>query len=172
MTNKEFFISRWQGETKRTLQALKALPTDIGTLNYKPDPKSRTAHEIIGHILPHAESLHSSLDTKVVDEASKHFGSTNEAFEYYESHSQKLIERLKHVNDDQWANDVYTLEVNGHKIFDSKMMDMFWSLLFDTIHHRGQLSTYYRPMGVRNPQLYGPTAEDMEALMAALHEKK
>ncbi len=43
---------------------------------------------------------------------------------------------------------------------------IFWMFMFDIIHHRGQLSTYYRHMGVRNPQIYGPTAEDMEAMMA------
>ena len=46
------------------------------------------------------------------------------------------------------------------------MSNLFWTLMFDIIHHRGQLSTYYRTMGVRNPQIYGPTAEDMEAMLA------
>jgi uncharacterized damage-inducible protein DinB len=44
---------------------------------------------------------------------------------------------------------------------------MFWGFLFDTVHHRGQLSTYYRQMGVRNPSIYGPTAETIEEMMAA-----
>jgi uncharacterized damage-inducible protein DinB len=38
--------------------------------------------------------------------------------------------------------------------------------LFDLIHHRGQLSTYYRPMGAAQPAIYGPTAEMVEQMMA------
>ena len=46
------------------------------------------------------------------------------------------------------------------------MSAMYWMMMFDIIHHRGQLSTYYRQMGVRNPSIYGPTAEDIEPMMA------
>jgi uncharacterized damage-inducible protein DinB len=35
-----------------------------------------------------------------------------------------------------------------------------WSFLFDAIHHRGQLSTYLRPMGSKVPAIYGPSADD------------
>ena len=37
---------------------------------------------------------------------------------------------------------------------------MIWSTLFDLIHHRGQLSTYIRPMGGKVPSIYGPSADD------------
>jgi para-nitrobenzyl esterase len=32
--------------------------------------------------------------------------------------------------------------------------------LFDIVHHRGQLTTYLRPMGSTGPQVYGPTADE------------
>jgi uncharacterized damage-inducible protein DinB len=38
--------------------------------------------------------------------------------------------------------------------------DMLFGILFDEIHHRGQLSTYLRPMGARVPSIYGPSADD------------
>jgi uncharacterized damage-inducible protein DinB len=44
---------------------------------------------------------------------------------------------------------------------------MFWIFLFDTVHHRSQLSTYYHPMGVANPHIYGTTAEDAEKMADA-----
>ena len=43
--------------------------------------------------------------------------------------------------------------------------------MFDTVHHRGQLTTYYRPMGMPNPSIYGPTAETMEQMMAEVAKK-
>ena len=35
-----------------------------------------------------------------------------------------------------------------------------WGFLFDLIHHRGQLTTYLRPMGGKVPSIYGPSADD------------
>jgi uncharacterized damage-inducible protein DinB len=42
---------------------------------------------------------------------------------------------------------------------------MVWFTLFDLIHHRGQLSTYIRPMGGKVPSIYGPSADDPGAGM-------
>ena len=35
-----------------------------------------------------------------------------------------------------------------------------WSFLFDIVHHRGQITTYLRPMGSTVPQIYGPSADE------------
>jgi uncharacterized damage-inducible protein DinB len=32
-------------------------------------------------------------------------------------------------------------------------------LMLDAIHHRGQLSTYLRPMGGKVPSIYGPSGD-------------
>ena len=37
---------------------------------------------------------------------------------------------------------------------------MPWSFLFDLVHHRGQITTYLRPMGSTVPQVYGPSADE------------
>ena len=37
---------------------------------------------------------------------------------------------------------------------------MAWGFLFDIVHHRGQISTYLRPMGSTVPQIYGPSADE------------
>jgi hypothetical protein len=34
------------------------------------------------------------------------------------------------------------------------------SALFDIVHHRGQITTYLRPMGSTVPQIYGPSADE------------
>lgn len=172
MTNKEFFINQWRKEMKRTLVAIKALPYESNKLNYRPDPKSRSASQIIGHILPHAEDLSRAIDTKIIFEADKNFNDMGEAYAYYEKHSMELIAKLEAITDTTWENEIIPLQLNGIKLYEAKMMDMFWVLLFDTVHHRGQLSTYYRPMGVPNPSIYGPTAETSEKMLAEAAKKQ
>jgi uncharacterized damage-inducible protein DinB len=39
---------------------------------------------------------------------------------------------------------------------------MLWFFLFDVIHHRGQLSTYIRPMGGKNPAIYGYSFDSLQ----------
>ncbi len=167
MTHQEFFAKNFHKEMKRTLVAIKGLPTDMSKLEYKPNEKSRTAHEIIGHILPHAEDLYLAITSGDINEQQLTFNSTEEAANYFEKNSQLLIEKVKTVSDEDWANRMITLSVHGRKIYEGKMMDMFWTIMMDLIHHRGQLSTYYRAMGMRNPSIYGPSAEDMEDMMKA-----
>ena len=40
-------------------------------------------------------------------------------------------------------------------------------LLHHSIHHRGQLSTYLRPMGAKVPAMYGESYDSAEARKAA-----
>jgi uncharacterized damage-inducible protein DinB len=36
-----------------------------------------------------------------------------------------------------------------------------------SVHHRGQLSAYLRPMGAKVPSIYGSSLDDKEAKQAA-----
>ncbi|MEO6233336.1 MAG: DinB family protein [Ferruginibacter sp.] len=170
MTNKDFFIQTWKSEIPRTMAAVKGLPADMDKLNYKCDEKARSAAEIIGHILPHAQALCDATTSFVVVEGNgKKFNDIAEAADYFEQYAAQLTADLSTVSDTTWEEQVVSFELNGNKIFEQPMSAMYWMFMFDIIHHRGQLSTYYRHMGVRNPAIYGPTAEDIEAMMAQVN---
>ena len=46
-------------------------------------------------------------------------------------------------------------------------MNFLRLFFFDAIHHRGQLSTYIRPMGGKVPSIYGESHDSAEAKKAA-----
>ena len=48
----------------------------------------------------------------------------------------------------------------GQEVNKSSVSDNAWGFLLDMIHHRGQLTTYLRPMGSTVPQIYGPSADE------------
>jgi hypothetical protein len=48
----------------------------------------------------------------------------------------------------------------GQEVMSETGYNNAWGFLFDIIHHRGQLSTYLRPMGSTVPQIYGPSADE------------
>ena len=167
MTNKEFFIQTCQEEMPKTLGAINALPKDMDKLNYRCDEKARSAAQIIGHILSYIESLNHAVKTFIADEkADKKFLSVAEAADSCEKNATLTAENLKAIDEKIWEGQIVEYELDGHKIFAYPIMNIFWASMFDIIHHRGQLSTYYRHMGVRNPNIYGPTAEDIEEMMA------
>lgn len=119
-------------------------------------------------MLPHAESISNATDSFVAAEKTgKAYNSIEEAATYFEKYATRLVEKLQATDETTWNEKFVEFYLDGNKLFAYPMRDMFWMMMFDIIHHRGQLSTYYRQMGVRNPSIYGPTAEDMETMMAS-----
>jgi len=168
MTNKEFFIQTWLDEMRRTAGAVRALPADPSKLSYKCDDMARSAAEIIGHILPHAEAICKATDSFIMTEKTgRTYDSIEDAASYFEKYATLLVEKLQATDDSTWDGKIVEFYLDGNKLFAYPMSNMFWMFMFDIIHHRGQLSTYYRHMGVRNPQIYGPTAEDIAAMATA-----
>ena len=168
MTNKEFFIKMWKNEMAPTLSAIKGLPSDMSKLKYQHDEKGKKATELLSHFLGHAEVMNNAADTFIADEktATTPFNTREEIAAYFEKNAASLIDKLSAVDDKTWNEKTISFCLDGRELFAYPMRDTFWMLMFDIIHHRGQLSTYYRQMGVRNPQIYGPTAEDIEAMNA------
>lgn len=166
MTNKEFFIQTWNNEKASTLSALNGLPEDMTKLSYKCDDKARSAEAIIGHILGHVESMCDATDSFIANEKSdyKKFSSREEAAAHFEKNASLLEEKLNAVDEKIWEEQIIDFQFDGHSLFAYPMLNTYWMFMFDMIHHRGQLSTYYRHMGVRNPKIYGPAAEDMEEM--------
>jgi uncharacterized damage-inducible protein DinB len=50
--------------------------------------------------------------------------------------------------------------VGGTPRMETSLEQFLWCFFFDAIHHRGQLSTYIRPMGGKAPAIDGPSAGD------------
>jgi uncharacterized damage-inducible protein DinB len=67
--------------------------------------------------------------------------------------------RLAKVKDAAWKKKARFL-MGGKVAWEAPLGDMLWGFLFDAIHHRGQLSTYLRPMGAKVPSIYGPSGDD------------
>ncbi|MEP7168504.1 MAG: DinB family protein [Bacteroidota bacterium] len=166
MTTKEYFLQTWLTEAKTTINAFKALPTD--KLDYRPHPKTRSAMEIVNHLAPHTNEILGVLETGTLNYVTNaSFPTVEDAINAFETANAKLEKAVNSVDEKTWDEKIVPMMIGENKVWECPMRDMCWSFLLDIIHHRGQLSTYYRPMGTRNPSIYGPTAETMEEQMAA-----
>jgi uncharacterized damage-inducible protein DinB len=168
MTNKDFFIQSWQKEEAITINALKALP-EGEALTYRYQPKSRSVKELTDHFVSHAEDLAEALEDGVLHHRiNANYSSISEAISSFETSSARLMQLVKDATEDDWNNKDITMFIFGHPIDTLKLGNRCWQFLLDIIHHRGQLSTTYRHLGVTQPSIYGPTAEMVEAMMAQM----
>jgi uncharacterized damage-inducible protein DinB len=63
------------------------------------------------------------------------------------------------VDDAKWDSPA-SLKMDGKVMWETTLGDMLFGFFFDAVHHRGQLSSYLRPMGAKVPSIYGPSADD------------
>jgi len=87
------------------------------------------------------------------------FSGSADAVAKMKQSSANLESRLKNVDEATWAGTKTQFLVDDHVHFEAPLGFTAWILLFDIIHHRGQLSSYLRPMGGRHPDIYGPSGD-------------
>ena len=152
MDEKSLFTSFWINESKTTRNVLARIPEGS---QYRPDPKSRTAQDIAWQIVCEEQMLMNALESGTAEWTPAPTPTTmKEIVETYERQSASIAERLSALPGMKWSG---ALEFFGKQ---RPAAPMAWSFLFDIVHHRGQITTYLRPMGSTVPQIYGPSADE------------
>ena len=122
---------------------------------YRPDPKSRTAQEIAWQIVCEERMIIDALESGKAEWAPPEMPkSMKDVSAAYEKQSADIVKRLNALPAERWNGE---LEFFGSK---RPASPMAWSFLFDIVHHRGQITTYLRPMGSKVPQIYGPSGDE------------
>jgi len=76
----------------------------------------------------------------------------------FEGWSNELTDVVSRMDDESW-NRTAQFYYQGKVVSEQPVGQFLWFILFDAIHHRGQLSAYLRPMGGQVPSIYGPSAD-------------
>jgi uncharacterized damage-inducible protein DinB len=78
----------------------------------------------------------------------------------YERDHDTLASQLRTLDDNGWNHQAWLIRGAEEILLKDTIGGLLWIALFDFVHHRGQLSTYIRPMGGKVPSIYGPSADD------------
>ena len=157
MDEKTLFLKFWEKEAPATRKVISRIPEGS---QYRPDPKSRTAREIAWLIVREEIVLADGLEKGTLEWAELPAPATiKEILEDYDRHHENLGKRLQAIDAAGWERRV-PFKFQGQEIMNETGYDNAWGFLLDIIHHRGQLSTYLRPMGSTVPQIYGPSADE------------
>jgi uncharacterized damage-inducible protein DinB len=152
MTEQERFAGFWAHEARTTRTVFGRIPEGS---DYRPDPKSRTAQQIAWQMVNEERFIIESLETGRMAWTPQPMPPTMaEICAVYDTHVASFPARWRAVPKERWDG---TLDFGGTPRSASAMA---WSFLFDLVHHRGQITTYLRPMGSTVPQIYGPSGDE------------
>jgi uncharacterized damage-inducible protein DinB len=158
------FLGLLKNESRMTRAVLAAIPPDKP--DYRPDPNGRSVLDLAWHI---ALAEPRFLDAVLNGEFSTaprprpegvHTGP--QISEWYGMEFDARFAKLAQLHGEPLA-----------KIVDFRGLFQMPAVLFaqvgvnHTIHHRGQLSTYLRPMGGKVPAIYGESYDTAQARQAA-----
>jgi uncharacterized damage-inducible protein DinB len=157
MDHRDFFMKFWNREATATRKVIQRIPEGS---DYKPDPKSRTAREIAWLIVREEVVLGDGFAKSVLQwEEIPAPGTIMEVLSAYDRHHDNVTMQLQTADVARWEERMpFTFQ--GQQMMNETGYDYAWGFLLDIIHHRGQLSTYLRPMGSTVPQIYGPSADE------------
>ena len=158
MNNRDHLVQCFKAEKPKFIRVLRAVPPDQQA--YRPHPRSTCAGDLVWLL---ASELGDACE--IADHGEINFVQTpapatlEESIAAYERNAGELEKRLTRLDDAAWEKKARFL-MDGNVAWEAPLGEMLWGFLFDAIHHRGQLSSYLRPMGAKVPSIYGPSADD------------
>ncbi len=166
LSNLEFFVQRWEQEYPAFVRVFKALPHD--RLDYRPHPRSRSAGELVALVVSSQQSCielcksRKSLYRGLRWREPTSFGTRDKMISTYERDHASLAIQLRAL-ESSWEHPAWLIEGKEEIVLKYTVGGLLWIALFDSVHHRGQLSAYIRPMGGTVPSIYGPSADESPA---------
>ena len=147
-----------------TKSIVEAIPLDKG--DYRPDSVSKSALDLAWHI--------TATEMRFLDAASAgefNFSAnprpdsltdSQQLAAWYTENFASRFEKLTRLSNDQLLK---IIDFRG--MFQLPAVMYLGFVLHHTIHHRGQLCMYLRPMGAKVPSIYGESYDAAEARKAA-----
>ena len=156
MDDREFFLARRKAELPAFLNVLKALPAD--RLDYKPHESSPSAQQLAWTVAMELQSAAEACEKGETSFPRDPAPDLATMIATFEKNHARLDEAVSRLDDAGWTQPT-RLTHGGKVVMEQPVREFVWMLLFDAIHHRGQLAAYLRPMGGKVPSIYGPSAD-------------
>ena len=151
----EVFMDTAKLETECTRRVIRAIPED--RKSYKPDPKARSADELAWHIATSEIWFFDLILAGKPDLTNQQPAcppTVDAILSWYEKNYSDRLDKLKNLPADKLSVKV---PLGGMELSAVAYLNF---LNVHSAHHRGQLSTYLRPMGSKVPSIYGGSADE------------
>lgn len=164
----ESLLPEFDNEMQNTRRTLERLPDD--QWNWKPHTKSGTVGWLAGHLATMPGWTGLTLQTEQFDYAPvdgppyepPKLENRKQVLAAFDKGVAEARAALSTVSDADMLK-AWTLLAGGKTIFTMPRVACLRGMIFNhIIHHRGQLTVYYRLLGIPVPALYGPSADESE----------
>jgi len=155
MISKQDLLQLFQKEFATSSRVLKAYPTDKD--DFAPHERSSNAIKLASNFVFEMYLVEKYIFGEEIDASrfrTYRPDSVGSAAEDFAREASKVISRLEDLPENELKKSVSF----GGATFAADQFALM--LLFDQIHHRGQLSVYVRMAGGMVPSIYGPSADD------------
>ncbi len=152
-----------KSEHQTTRRVIEAIPLEKG--DYRPDAISKTALELAWHIVASEKRFLSGIPAGAFDFTPIHrpesIKNSADIAAWFEETFAANLKKIEALNGETLAK---LIDFRG--MFQLPAAAFVQFALNHTIHHRGQLSMYLRPMGAKVPSIYGESYDTTQARLA------
>ncbi len=158
------YLPRLKNEQRTTTSVIEAIPLDKG--DYRPDPVSKSAIDLAWHIVvTEARFLDAVADGQFDLTPRPRPDSVRNSADIAAWYAENFGPRFDKVS--KLSNEQLMKMIDFRGMFQQPAVMYLPFLLHHSVHHRGQLSVYLRPMGAKVPAIYGESYDSAEAKKAA-----
>jgi uncharacterized damage-inducible protein DinB len=168
MPDQAKFILNWslptlKNEHQTTKRVIEAIPPDKG--DYRPDSICKTALELAWHIVASEKRFFGAIAAGAFDftplPRPESIKNSAGIATWFDENFAINLERLEPLTGEQL---IKMIDFRG--MFQQPAVFFLGLAQNHTIHHRGQLSMYLRPIGAKVPAIYGESYDTAQARLA------
>ncbi len=156
-TIRDMNIQSLEREFATTAKVIRAIPD--AKSSYKPDPNAKSAAELAWHLASSEvwflDSIANGAFVPGAENEYKNPGTIEQIAAWYEKETARAVVGVKKLSGEQLLK-----SVDFYGAFQLPNFAYLTFQLVHGVHHRGQLSTYLRPMGSKVPSIYGGSFDD------------
>jgi uncharacterized damage-inducible protein DinB len=160
MPHGETLLAEFDQEMATTRKVLERVPGDKGT--WKPHPKSFA----LGHLAQLVSWMPSWIAStlkhpalELSEAAGYSFEPTDKLLSGFDANVKAAREALKDTPDEVWAG-TWSLTRGGQTLWTAPRTVVVRNHINHLIHHRAQLTVYFRLLDMPVPATYGPSADE------------
>jgi len=165
-------LSEFDQEMQKTRKVLERCPDE--RWNWKPHEKSGTVGWLAGHVATMVSWLPMTISTKELDYAPVNgpayqppkIDNCKQLLAEFDKSVAESRAALAKVSDAEILQN-WKLLAGGKEVFTMPRVVCIRNMVLNHhIHHRAQLTVYYRLLGIPVPGLYGPSADEAQPFSA------
>lgn len=158
------FLPVLKSEQRITKSVIEAIPRGEG--DYRPDQISRSALDLAWHIVATEMRFMDAIAAGQFDLSPRPLPdsvkNSADLAGWYAKEFEPRFDKLAKLSNEQLMK-----IVDFRGLFQLPAVMYVGFLLHHSVHHRGQLTTYLRPMGAKVPAIYGESYDTAEARKAS-----